>query len=245
MLPLSRPAITLALEGNIGAGKSTFLQMLGRYLNAQLVPEPHEQWQHVGGGNLLDKFYKDTKRWAYTFQTYAFVTRVIAQQEQARGNTRPLQILERSVFSDRYCFAKNAYELGFLEPLEWQLYKEWFNWLVTGFTQKPHAFIYIRTTPDVCYNRINKRSRSEEEAISRDYLESLHAKHEDWLIANNQDLTQGVPVLVLDGNLEFENAPDVQEHYRDQISAFLVKNFNCVESEICVPLLKKDELWKI
>jgi deoxyadenosine/deoxycytidine kinase len=245
MLPLSRPAITLALEGNIGAGKSTFLKMLGNYFNAQLVPEPHEQWQQVGGGNLLDHFYKDTKRWAYTFQTYAFVTRVVAQQEQARTNTKPLQILERSVFSDRYCFAQNAYELGFLETLEWQLYQEWFSWLVTGFTQKPDAFIYIRTTPEVCYNRINKRSRSEESGVSMAYLESLHAKHEAWLVANTQDFTAATPVLVLDGNLEFENALEVQHHYRDEINAFLMKKFNCVESEICVPLLKKDKSWKI
>ena len=65
------------LEGNIGAGKSTFLRLAGDTLPLQIVPEPHTKWQQVGGHNLLEKFYTDTNRWAYTFQSYAFVTRVL------------------------------------------------------------------------------------------------------------------------------------------------------------------------
>lgn len=244
MLPLSRPAITLALEGNIGAGKSTFLHMLGSHLNAQLVPEPCEQWQNVGGGNLLDNFYKDTKRWAYTFQTYAFITRVLAQKESALVNNKPLQVLERSAFSDRFCFAATAYELGSMQPLEWQLYKEWFSWLVMGYSKMPDAYIYIRTTPTRCYERINKRNRSEEESVSRSYLELLHDKHEKWLVHKEYTEYGSVPVLILDGNLEFENAPEVQKRYIDEISAFLAQEFNCLESEIRVPF-NEDESWKI
>ena len=98
------------VEGNIGAGKSTFLKMLKQYLNVQIVLEPHEKWQNIGDGhNLLDQFYNDPKRWAYTFQSYAFVSRVVAQQEHAKVNPFSMQILERSVFSDRYCFARNCY----------------------------------------------------------------------------------------------------------------------------------------
>ena len=65
------------VEGNIGAGKSTFLKVINTFLNAQVVFEPHEKWQNVAGENLLDRFYADTQRWAYTFQTYAFITRII------------------------------------------------------------------------------------------------------------------------------------------------------------------------
>ncbi len=46
---------------------------------SQMVPEPLEEWQDVGGrgGNMLDMFYKDPARWAYTFQNFVFVTRVM------------------------------------------------------------------------------------------------------------------------------------------------------------------------
>ena len=113
----------LIVEGNIGAGKSTFLKILNDYLNVQLVYEPHSKWQDVGGsGNLLDNFYSDPARWAYTFQSYAFITRVLEQKNMAEQSPFPVQILERSVYSDRYCFAKNCHEMGTISDLEWQLY---------------------------------------------------------------------------------------------------------------------------
>ena len=60
----------LILEGNIGAGKSTFLKILKNNLNVDIIFEPTDKWQDVENeGNILDLFYKDTKRWAYTFQT--------------------------------------------------------------------------------------------------------------------------------------------------------------------------------
>ena len=169
------------VEGNIGAGKSTFLKVINTFLNAQVVYEPHEKWQNVQGENLLDRFYTDTHRWAYTFQTYAFITRVLEREKAALNNTHPFQILERSVFSDRYCFAKNCFELGLMNALEWKLYQEWFTWLVDTYTVKPSGFIYMQTDPKVCYKRLLKRNRSEEGGVTLEYLELLHDKHERWL----------------------------------------------------------------
>ena len=115
-------------EGNIGAGKSTFLNILRQNLEVDIIFEPTDKWQNIGtGGNLLDLFYKDTKRWAYTFQSYAFITRVESVLEhQAKSANKNVQILERSVYCDRYCFAKNCFEHGNMSALEWQIYKEWF-----------------------------------------------------------------------------------------------------------------------
>jgi len=212
------------VEGNIGAGKSTFLKILQNHLSIQAVFEPHERWQHAGGAeNLLEKFYVDTPRWAYTFQTYAFVTRVMEQQEQAKINPFPAQILERSVFSDRYCFAKNCFELGSMSTLEWKLYCEWFSWLVDNYVAKPAGFIYLRTDPQVCYQRLLKRDRHEEAAVSVDYIEKLHAKHEGWLVAR-QDVApylQNVPVLILNCDQDFEHNLDEQSRHIAQVLDFL------------------------
>ena len=69
----------VVLEGNIGAGKSTMLNIMQKQLGLSVINEPTNKWQHVGQtDNILDLFYKDTKRWAYTFQSYAFLTRVHA-----------------------------------------------------------------------------------------------------------------------------------------------------------------------
>lgn len=94
--------------------KSTFVSLIKKELELHVVYEPHDQWQMVGKTeNLLEKFYTDTSRWAYTFQTYAFVSRVRAQEQRRKQYPHMPQVLERSVYSDRYCFVKNCFELGY------------------------------------------------------------------------------------------------------------------------------------
>lgn len=214
------------VEGNIGAGKSTFLRLIDEQLPVQIVYEPLDQWQQAAAGeNLLDHFYKDTKRWAYTFQSYAFITRVMQQQKKALEANGVVQVLERSVYSDRYCFAKNCFEMGTMTPLEWSLYKEWFDWLVENYGQRPTGFIYLRTSPEKCFDRLKKRARVEEEIIPFSYLQSLHAKHEEWLIEkkNVAAYLQDVPVLVLETDVEFENDPAQMQVYLERIAEFMRK----------------------
>lgn len=214
------------VEGNIGAGKSTFLKMLKEYLNVQIVLEPHEQWQRVGGEdhNLLQKFYKDPARWAYTFQSYAFVSRIMSQYMHAQKNPFAIQVLERSVFSDRYCFARNCYELGYMNALEWKLYQEWFAWLRDTYVTKPEGFIYLKTNPEICYERLNKRNRAEEATVSIEYIKSVHNKHEEWLV-NKQAADRymhEIPVLVLDCDIDFENNKAEQEKHVEAVGAFVL-----------------------
>lgn len=68
----------------------------------QIVPEPVGKWQDVGANhhNILESFYKEPERYAYTFQNYVFVTRLMQERESAHG-IKPLRLMERSVFSDR------------------------------------------------------------------------------------------------------------------------------------------------
>jgi deoxyadenosine/deoxycytidine kinase len=213
----------LMIEGNIGIGKSTFLRVIGERLPVIPIYEPTQRWQHIGGGeNLLDLFYKDIPRWAYTFQTYAFVTRVVDQEEYARKYPGKVQLLERSVFADRYCFARNCYEMGLMTKLEWDLYREWFSWLVETYTVKPRGFIYLRAEPEVCYERMTKRNRAAESSVSLEYLKKLHDRHEEWLI-NKKDIApylQDVPVITLDCNVDFEHDTQQQEKHVEALLKF-------------------------
>lgn len=206
----------IIVEGNIGAGKSTFLRLLQNHFSAQFVFEPHEQWQNIGGHNLLDKFYTEQERWAYTFQSYAFVTRMRADEQALKTSIHDTIIVERSVFSDRYCFAKNCFENEVISPLEWQLYQDWFEWLVETQNYIPDGFIYLKTDPKICYQRMTNRNRSEESTISLDYLTMIHQKHEDWLINKTgipSYLTK-VPVLSLECDTDFEfNEVELQKHF--------------------------------
>lgn len=202
------------IEGNIGVGKSTFLKVVQNSLDCQMVFEPHEKWQDINGaGNLLHHFYADTKRWAYTFQSYAFITRVMEQDMRAAEQPGAVQVVERSVFSDRYCFAQLAMEAGNMNKLEWQVYQHWFDWLINAHMDRPAGFIYLRTTPETCLKRLQKRARSEEIGVSLEYLTALHNKHENWLLHNTD-----IPVLVLDCDIDFEHNPERQAELIKQIT---------------------------
>ena len=211
----------LFVEGNIGAGKSTFLKVLKKHLDIIVVSEPCDEWQDINGYNLLDAFYKDSSRWACTFQLYAFMTRVKKQQQHALLGG-PFQIMERSWFSDKYCFAFNAKHLGLLNQMEWNLYCSMWNWYVKQAIQ-PSGFIYLRVEPEICYERMQKRARNEESIVPLNYLQLLHACHEDWLISKKFDdeILLDIPVLVLDGALDFESDESVQEEFIRQILDFL------------------------
>ena len=182
------------LEGNVGTGKSTFLRTL-KELGINVIFEPVDEWTSIknsNGKNLLEEFYNDQKRYAYTFQSIAFRTRVKNIQ-----NSDTNSVVERSIFTDRNVFAKTCYENGMMNEIEWNDYTSWFDWLVETFDIKPKGYIYLRASPDISYDRIKKRNRSGEETIPFDYLKELHNKHEKWLMDEPN-------VLILDVNDDFE-----------------------------------------
>lgn len=210
------------VEGNIGAGKSTFLRLLKEHFNINIIYEPLDEWQMVGQGeNILEKFYQDTNRWAYTFQTYAFLTRIAKQQKLLTPTC--INVVERSVYSDRYCFAKNCFELGVMTALEWELYKKWFEWLVDEYDVLPQGFIYLRTDPEIAFSRLKKRDREEENVVGLSYLTSVHDKHEEWLIKkeNIRPSLVPIPVLVVNCDEDFENNPVVFAKIKEQIADFM------------------------
>jgi deoxyadenosine/deoxycytidine kinase len=220
---LAKDPQVVILEGNIGAGKSTFLRMVAERLKIQPVLEPHEKWQDIGGDNLLDRFYKDPQRWAYTFQSYAFISRIFEQREHSNVCADDFQILERSVYSDRYCFAKNCAENGVMTQLEWQLYKDLFGWFVDELTVFPAGFIYLRTDPETCHSRMTKRSRTEESEVALDYIRQIHDRLEEWIVQKQEvsERLAKVPVLVLDVNRDFEDDPEFAKELIDKVDAFL------------------------
>ena len=68
-----------ALEGNIGAGKTTILKIIGeRFKDVEFVEEPVKEWQELGGMNLLDYFYTDPKRWGFSFEFFSILTKTKA-----------------------------------------------------------------------------------------------------------------------------------------------------------------------
>ncbi|XP_074141569.1 deoxyguanosine kinase, mitochondrial isoform X2 [Sminthopsis crassicaudata] len=184
-------------------------------------------------GNLLDMMYQQPSRWSYTFQMFSFLSRLRSQlapyPESLLQAQEPVQIFERSVYSDRYIFAKNLFENGFLNDVEWAVYQNWHSFLLQEFSKNifQDGFIYLRASPQVCFKRLRQRARAEEKDLELGYLEQLHAQHEDWLIHKVTELhfedLKKAPVLVLDVNEDFSEQATKQEELMTKVSTF-VKN---------------------
>lgn len=174
----------ILLEGNIGAGKTTVGNILAASGEFAFIEEPTSAWREGFASNMLDLFYSDTERWAFTFQICAFVTRAKTWHEISQVTDHNKVILERSIFCDRFIFAENCYRTGLFSLTEYQLYCQLWDFLVSHYCDEPDAILYLRTPADVCLERIRARGRAEESAIPLEYLLQLEQLHDEWLLEN-------------------------------------------------------------
>lgn len=216
--------LSIAIEGNIGAGKTTLANIIQEIMgteHVEILTEPVEEWQNVDGHNLLAEFYKNPEKYAYTFQSYAIVSRL---RRQANAQTRDIRVLERSSCSD-HCFADNCHASGTMNDVEHAAYKQWWRFLNDHVDAKPDVFLYLRTPAEVCHQRTIERNRKAETGLPLDYLEKLEKRHEDWLMTEDQkDSHFQIPVYVFDGVLNFKNDPAVRNQVKALIHRIAAEN---------------------
>ncbi|KAI5003526.1 hypothetical protein ZWY2020_030686 [Hordeum vulgare] len=216
--PCRKKRLTFCVEGNISVGKSTFLQRIANETIelrdlVEIVPEPVAKWQDIGPDhfNILDAFYAEPQRYAYTFQNYVFVTRVMQERESSSG-IKPLRLMERSVFSDRMVFVRAVHEAKWMNEMEISIYDSWFDPVVSSLPGLiPDGFIYLRASPDTCHKRMMVRKRSEEGGVSLDYLQGLHEKHESWLLPSKGQGSGLLSVSQLPINMEGSLHPEIRD----------------------------------
>merc|ERR1719273_1240883 len=207
-----RPFV-VSIEGNIGAGKSTMLKFFEKYSDVELIPEPVAQWCDVKGHNLLGKLYEDPKRWSFQFQSYVQLTRL---QLLNKPTTCSVKIIERSIQNNRFCFLENARKEGSLCGAELEVLIEWYKWLDTHLGIPLDLIVYLRTSPQVAYDRLRERGRKEESGVPMQFIEGLHQSYEDWLIHQSQGPLPA-PLLILDADQGIEKMLETYEKFTDEI----------------------------
>jgi deoxyadenosine/deoxycytidine kinase len=188
----------ISIEGNIGSGKSTLIKNLKKINNNQIIflPEPVDEWNTIidkSGTNILTKYYSDQKRYAFSFQMMAYITRL--KQLIEFSNEDKIIITERCLYTDREIFAKMLYDSGLIEDIEYSIYLRWFDFFIKNI--HIDHFIYLRNDPKICSERVLLRDRAGEN-IPLEYLTKCHEYHEVWL--NNKP-----NLLVLDGSINYSN----------------------------------------
>ena len=186
-----------ALEGNIGAGKTTVLNLMSKTFNdVEFVEEPVKDWQNLGGQNLLESFYKDPERWGFSFEFYSMLTKIQALLKAANSE-KPIVIIERSILSNKL-FMDLSNELGKLNPMEYKMLLNTYEFYLQNIYPQLSGVIYLDTPVDECVKRIIKRNRGEECSIDKNYLESIKKKLDE--LAENS----AILVFKIDGRYDLE-----------------------------------------
>ena len=212
----------VSIEGNIGSGKSTLLSNLRQYYennsNVVFLKEPVDEWEKIkdeNGETILKKFYADQEKYSFPFQMMAYVSRIKVLRDTLKTIKTDIEdkniiiITERSLYTDKMVFAKMLYDSKKIEHVNYQIYLNWFDTFSDEFPV--NKVVYVKTSPDKCYQRIVKRSRTGEENIPLDYLASCSNYHDNMLDKQNQECVC-LDQLILDGNVDiYENKNQVNE----------------------------------
>lgn len=176
-----------SIEGNIGSGKSTFITKLKQGLKhvygipVVYVPEPVEEWESiksVDGKNMIELFYADPKQYAFTFQMMAYISRLAYLKKEMNKYPDCILISERSLLADYYVFARMLHQSGDISQEQYEIYNRWFDEFLEDITMT--GVIYLKTDPELCFERCTTRARKGENTISLEYLTKCSEMHDKW-----------------------------------------------------------------
>lgn len=174
----------IAIEGNIGAGKTSFSEKLASDLNAQLVLEQFQE------NPFLELFYKEKERYAFQVELFFLADRHQQIKQMNVGNLFSNQIISDYIFDKCFIFARNN-----LKDLEFKLYQHLYE-ILKGSIAQPDLIVFLDCSTEKLLENIQKRGRNFEKNISAEYLNELrnsyisHFKQSDnkrVLILNTDD----------------------------------------------------------
>lgn len=171
------------IDANIGAGKTTVLNYLHTYYYMPIDPEPVQKWEPY-----LEEMYKNDKG-AFEFQVRVWLDRCWVQQ---RPNMAPI-LMERSPYFQSKVFVPVNVDSGRLTAHEHDMLNEMYQRSMNMWC--PQGYIYLRSDPQKCAERIAKRGRESENTIPLEYLQELHKYHE---AAYMEGIAAGMPIIVID-----------------------------------------------
>jgi len=158
----------IAVEGAIGAGKTSLAVKLKEKLNAQLIVEQFEV------NPFLEKFYNERKLYAFQTQMFFLVNRYKQQQALHQENLFSEYIVADYIFEKDKIFAYLN-----LSGEELKLYESVFPLLFKNLRQ-PDLVVYLQSSVDRLMYNIKKRSRQIERNLTRGYIEELSEAYNDF-----------------------------------------------------------------
>jgi deoxyguanosine kinase len=200
----------IAVEGVIGAGKTSLCTMLGTALGAQVVLERFEE------NPFLKDFYRDPERYAFQTQIFFLLTRYKQQQELFQAD-----LFHRFLITD-YIFEKDKiFAYLNLEDEELKLYET----LVSSIEHNvpaPDLVVYLQSSVPRLMNNIRKRGRTYEHNMSEEYIRDLNEAYNYFFFRY-----KGAPLLIVNSTeIDFVNN---EAHFEDLVREIFRPNRAAVE----------------
>lgn len=177
-----QPFNYIAIEGNIGAGKTTLASKLAEDCNAKLVLE------RFADNPFLPKFYKDQSRYAFPLEMSFLADRY----QQLSDDLAQFDLFKDFVVADYHIFKSLIFAKVTLQEDEFRLYKTMFD-IIHKEMPKPDLYVYLYQNTTRLLQNIKKRGRSYEQEIPAEYLEKINQGYLDY-IKTQTDLN----VLIID-----------------------------------------------
>lgn len=160
------PIITI--DGNIGAGKSSIMSYINMKYGVNTDTEPIHIWQP-----FLDDMYCNKQNASFNMQVRVWFDRCLIDLPVKNK----VVLMERSPYFQRNVFIPTNVENGSITDIQYSMLQDMYN--KTDTIWSPTQYIYLHSEPDKCIERIAKRARKSENAITEQYLRRLHELNED------------------------------------------------------------------
>ena len=211
----------ISVDGNIGSGKSSFVELLKKYYsnpkncNGQkfcFLQEPVDIWNTItdkNGKTIIECFYSNPNKYAFAFQMMAYISRLSILRREMKNNY-DIIFTERCIFTDKTVFAKMLYDDGKINEVEYKIYNQWFNEFINDFPDI--EYIYIKTSPEIAFNRIKKRGRLGEN-IPLEYLKRCDEYHNNWMKTNDK--------FDINGDIDSTTNPEIIDKWMETTNNYI------------------------
>lgn len=191
----------IAIEGVIGAGKTTLAKMLSERLNAKLVLERFEE------NPFLPKFYEDPEHYAFQTQIFFLLSRYKQQQELFQGDLFHNFLVSDYIFDKDKIFAYLT-----LQDDELKLYETLIGTIEKNIPT-PDLVVYLQSSVDRLMSNIKMRGRSYEENMADEYIKDLNEAYNYFFFRY-----KSAPLLIINSTeIDFVNNPEDFEDLMTQI----------------------------
>jgi len=204
-IPLSEKYNYIAIEGNIGAGKTSLTKMISDEFNAKIVLE------RFADNPFLPKFYKDKERYAFPLEMSFLADR----HQQLTDDLAQFDLFKNFIVSDYYMFKSLIFAQVTLQKEEYLLYRKMFD-IMYKEVSKPDLYIYLYQNTEQLLKNIKKRGREYEQSIQTTYLKKIHLGYKNFI-----DTEKNLKTLIIDvSNKDFVSYPNDYKYIINKIKGF-------------------------